>query len=37
VESKKAGIQHYFVENDEPKSPMQDLKSSYDYLHALRF
>jgi sugar phosphate isomerase/epimerase len=33
----KAGINHYFVENDEPKSAFDDIKISYDYLHALRF
>jgi sugar phosphate isomerase/epimerase len=33
----KAGIKHYFVENDEPKSAFDDIKISYDYLHALRF
>ena len=35
--SAKAGIKHYFVENDEPKSAFGDIKISYDYLHALRF
>ena len=35
--SGKAGIQHYFVENDEPKSPFDDLKISYDYVAQLRF
>ena len=35
--SKQAGIKHYFVENDEPKSAFDDIKISYDYLHALRF
>ena len=35
--SEKAGIQHYFVENDEPKSAFDDIKISYDYLHNLRF
>jgi sugar phosphate isomerase/epimerase len=36
-ESKKAGIEHYFVENDEPTSPLDDLKTSYTYLHDLRY
>jgi sugar phosphate isomerase/epimerase len=35
--SEKAGIKHYFVENDEPKSAFDDIKISYDYLQALRF
>jgi sugar phosphate isomerase/epimerase len=35
-ESKKAGIEHYFVENDEAKS-LDDLKASFDYLHNLRY
>jgi len=33
--SDKAGIQHYFVENDEPKSAFEDIKVSYDYLSKL--
>jgi sugar phosphate isomerase/epimerase len=37
AQSGKAGIQHYFVENDEPKSPFDDLKISYDYVTQLRF
>jgi sugar phosphate isomerase/epimerase len=37
AESKKAGIEHYFVENDEPTSPIEDLRKSYTYLHDLRF
>jgi sugar phosphate isomerase/epimerase len=35
AQSSKAGIQHYFVENDEPKSPFDDIKISYDYLAKL--
>ena len=35
AQSSKAGIQHYFVENDEPKSPFEDIKISYDYLAKL--
>jgi sugar phosphate isomerase/epimerase len=37
AESKKAGIEHYFVENDEPTSPIEDLRKSYTYLRDLRF
>jgi sugar phosphate isomerase/epimerase len=37
AESKKAGIEHYFVENDEPTSPIEDLRTSYAYLRELRF
>jgi sugar phosphate isomerase/epimerase len=37
AQSSKGGIQHYFVENDEPKSPFDDLKISYDYVAKLRF
>jgi sugar phosphate isomerase/epimerase len=37
AESKKAGIEHYFVENDKPTSPIEDLRKSYTYLHDLRF
>jgi sugar phosphate isomerase/epimerase len=35
--SDKAGIKHYFVENDDAKKPFEDIKISYDYLEALRF
>jgi len=35
AQSGKAGVQHYFVENDEPKSPFEDIKISYDYLAKL--
>lgn len=33
----EAGIKHYFVENDDPKSPFDDIKISYNYLRDLRF
>jgi sugar phosphate isomerase/epimerase len=33
----KAGIKHYFVENDYPKSAFDDIKISYNYLRDLRF
>ena len=35
--SGKAGIKHYFVENDNPKSAFDDIKISYDYLHDLKY
>jgi sugar phosphate isomerase/epimerase len=37
AQSEKGGIQHYFVENDDAKTPFEDIKISYDYLSALRF
>jgi sugar phosphate isomerase/epimerase len=37
AQSEKAGIQHYIVENDEPKSPYDDLRISYEYLRQLTF
>jgi sugar phosphate isomerase/epimerase len=37
AQSEKAGIKHYFVENDDAKVPFEDIKISYDYLKALRF
>jgi sugar phosphate isomerase/epimerase len=37
AQSGKAGIQHYFVENDEPRSAFEDIKISYDYLAKLTF
>jgi sugar phosphate isomerase/epimerase len=33
----KAGIKHYIVEYDNPKSPLDDLTSSYNYLRNLTF
>jgi sugar phosphate isomerase/epimerase len=33
----KAGIKHFFVENDDPKSAFDDIKISYTYLRDLRF
>jgi sugar phosphate isomerase/epimerase len=35
--SEQAGIKHYFVENDDPKSAFEDIKISYEYLHSLQF
>ena len=35
--SEQAGIKHYFVENDDPQSVLDDIKISYDYLHTLQF
>jgi sugar phosphate isomerase/epimerase len=29
---REAGIEHFYVEHDEPKSPFDDIKVSYDYL-----
>ena len=37
AQSDKAGIKHYFVEQDEPQSPFDSIKNSYAYLQALRF
>jgi sugar phosphate isomerase/epimerase len=37
AESDEAGIKHYFVENDEPKSPVEDIRISYNYLTKLQF
>ena len=33
----QAGIQHYFVEHDVPKQPLESLKASRDYLTRLQF
>jgi len=35
--SKHGGIQHYFVEHDQPASAFDSLKASYQYLQNLRF
>ncbi len=32
-----AGIQHYFVEHDQPPQPLVDIKVSFDYLNGLEF
>lgn len=32
-----AGIQHYFVENDDAEQPFESIETSYDYLESLRF
>jgi len=37
AQSKKAGLQHYFVEHDEPGDPMASIETSYKNLRALRF
>lgn len=37
AQSEKAGIKHYFVEHDEPKSPFEDIRQSFEYLQQLRF
>ena len=33
----KAGIRHYFVEQDHPTSPLKSIQASYEYLSELRF
>jgi sugar phosphate isomerase/epimerase len=35
--SEQAGIQHYFVEHDQPKDPIESARLSYEYLSQLRF
>ena len=37
AKSAQAGIQHYFVEHDQPPSPLGSLQASARYLTALRF
>ncbi|HET7623415.1 MAG TPA: sugar phosphate isomerase/epimerase [Gemmatimonadaceae bacterium] len=32
----QAGIEHCFVEHDEPKDPLATARTSYDYLHSLQ-
>ena len=36
-QSKAAGVRHYFVEHDEPRDPIASIRSSYQYLRALRY
>lgn len=35
--SRDAGIEHYFVEHDQPADPLASIRASYDYLRALEF
>src|ERR1044071_3790947 len=38
AQSKRAGVRHYFVENDEPSgSPFESLRVSFEYLRRLEF
>ncbi len=37
AKSDLAGIKHYFVEHDNPKSPFESIQTSYAYLKDLRF
>jgi sugar phosphate isomerase/epimerase len=37
AKSELAGIKHYFVEHDNPKSPFESIQASYEYLEKLRF
>lgn len=35
--SQQAGIKHYIVEHDNPKQPLESIKTSYEYLKNLRW
>lgn len=35
--ARAAGIQHYFVEHDQPPDPWASIQASYSYLHDLEF
>jgi sugar phosphate isomerase/epimerase len=37
AQSDKAGVEHYFVEHDQPADPMASIAASYKYLHALEY
>lgn len=37
AQSDQAGIKHYFVEHDDPKSPFDDIRASFEHLRKLRF
>ncbi len=37
AQSDKAGIKHYIVEHDKAAAPFDSIKTSYEYLHKLRF
>ena len=35
--SEQAGIKHYIVEHDNPRQPLESIKTSYEYLKNLRW
>lgn len=37
AKSEQAGIQHYFVEHDNPNAPVDSIRASFKYLEQLRF
>lgn len=37
AQSRKAGIQHYFVEHDQPATPIASIQQSFRYISTLRF
>ena len=37
AQSEKAGIEHYFVEHDQPADPIATITNSYNYLHNLTY
>ena len=37
AQSKKAGLQHYFVEHDEPADPMASIGVAYKHLSAMKY
>ncbi|HEX5410035.1 MAG TPA: sugar phosphate isomerase/epimerase [Gemmatimonadaceae bacterium] len=37
AQSDKAGIRHCFVEHDDPPHPLEDLRTSYEYLRRLTY
>lgn len=37
AQSEKAGIEHYFVEHDQPANPIATITNSYNYLHNLTY
>jgi sugar phosphate isomerase/epimerase len=37
AQSEKAGIEHYFVEHDQPANPIATITNSFNYLHNLTY
>jgi sugar phosphate isomerase/epimerase len=37
AQRERAGIEHFFVEHDEPRDPLASVRASYDYLRRLTF
>jgi sugar phosphate isomerase/epimerase len=37
AQRERAGIEHFFVEHDQPEDPLESVRASYRYLQRLTF